>query len=306
MPVNLFISNSKQLKIFIYKLLVFLLCFFCLDQLSGLAFKKLYNHVKSGAIFSTNYALRKSNEDLLIFGGSEVVNGLISNQISDSLEMTCYNLGRYGQNIYYQYAILKELLKRNHPKIILISTFVLYETEKPEIGALYPYYYDYQSIRGIINVIEPDAKYKLWIKSYAYNSLIINVLQGNIREESETNGYIPIFEADKNMQLISTPFKINFSDRTLIFFEKFINACIKANSQVYVIFTPRYFEKNDIGEKRKIRALLKEYSVEYFDFATDTTFLNHPELFRDNHHLNNQGAFVFTKLIVDKITQKVE
>jgi hypothetical protein len=294
------------MKVFIFKLLVFLLCFFCLDQLFGLAFKKLFNQVKSGTIFQTNYALRECNEDLLIFGGSEVVNGLISNQIVGSLGMTCYNLGRYRQNIYYQYAILNELLKQYHPKIILISTFVLTEEEKPEIGALYPYYYDYQSIRDIIKLIEPDAKYKLWIRSYAYNSLLINVLQGNIREDPKTNGYWPLFEVAKDMQLILTPFKINYSDRTLIYFEKFINACIKTNSTVYVIDTPRYFVNNDIGEKRKIRDLLKEYSVDYFDFSTDTTFINHPELFRDNYHLNNQGALIFTKFIIDKITQKVE
>ena len=254
--------------------------------------------MKSGTAYTTNYALKKSQEDILIFGASEVTHSLISDQISDNLQMSCYNLGMDGQNIYYHYVILTELLKRHKPKIVITSTFILQEDDMTTIAPLFPYYFDYQSVRDMVDEIEPNEKYKLLIKSYAYNSLLINVIQGYLSNEPNTNGYKPLFNVSKDMKLDATPFKINFSDKTLNYFEKFIQTCLNADCKVIVIDTPRYVEKIDLSENLKIRELLEKYSVNYLNFATDTTFLHHQDLFKDRTHLNNEGAIVFTKLII--------
>lgn len=288
------------MKIFIFKISIFLLSFICIDTLFGLAFKKLYYNVKSGPVFTTNYALRKCNEEILIFGASEVSHSLVSNQISDCLKMACYNLGMDGQSIYYQYAILNEILKLHKPKIVIVSTFVLHEG-KTTIEALFPYFYDYQSIKDIIEEIKPDEKYKLFIRSYAYNSLIINVLQGNILKEPLTNGYKPLYGIGNDIQVMPEPSKIGSSDRAFAYFEKFIQACLSSKCKVYVIDTPRFTKQIDISETDRIKVVLEKYSIKYLNFATDTTFINHPNLFKDKEHLNNNGAVILTNLIIDEI-----
>lgn len=271
--------------------------------MSGYVIGKLYTRVKSGTIYTTNYALRESNEAILIFGASEVAHSLISNQISDSIGLTCYNLALDGQNITYQYATLNELLKRHKPKILILSTFMLNEKEKFTPSSLFPYYYDYPMIKNLIEEVDPSTKYKLLVKSYAYNSLLVKILQGNISNEPNTNGYKPIYDIGKNMKLSNKLYKLNITDKTLKYFNKFIQACKEVNCKVYVIDTPRYYAKNDKNQNIMIRKLLADKSVEYLDFAADSTFINHPEIFKDGTHLNHDGAKIFTGIIANRIKQ---
>ncbi len=291
------------MKKFIIKLVIFLICFFCLDQIIGFGFKKLHNQVKSGTVYITNYALKQSNDDILIFGASEVNHSINSLQISDSLGLKCYNLAMDGQGIYYHFTLLSELLNRHKPKLVIISTMGLHENKHVTLAPLYPYYTKFQSVRKTIEDIEPTEKYKLFIKGYAYNSLLLNVIQGNILHEPNTNGYTPLYTVAKNMHLDSNPFKIGITERTLQYYEKFILSCLNADCKVYVLDAPRYFSSNDMNENQKIRELLDKYSIEYFNYAADTMFINHPELFKDKTHLNHTGATIFTNLIIEKIKQ---
>jgi len=269
----------------------------------GLAVKKLNDHVKSGTAYTTNYALCQSNEDILIFGASEVSHSLITSQITDSLGFTCFNLGMDGTNIYYQYALLIEILKRHKPKIVIISTNVMHEDNKSSLAPLFPYYYDYQSVRKIVLDFEPNERYKLLIKGYAYNSLILSIIQGIIVQEPDTKGYIPLYQISKNLRFPNAPFKINITDKSLKYFEMFLRSCLNSGCEVYVIAPPRYVREVDNEMVQKINTLLGKYSIEYLNYCNDTTFLNHPAFFKDEAHLNHYGAPIFTNMVIKSIRQ---
>lgn len=291
------------MKNWVTKLLIFVIIFIGIDQFCGLMLYRQFNQVKSGSIYTTNYALRASNEDIVIFGASEVSHGLISNQIRDSLDMTCYNMGIDGESIYYQYAVLRELLKRYHPEIVIISTNILHEDKRTTIASLYPYYYHYDDIRDVVREVESTEKYKLLIKSYAFNSLMIKLLDGLITEDSGTNGYKPLLAVNKNLQPKETPYRLNITDSSLKYFIKFLESCKEAECKVYVIETPKYRSNSDDAQNQMIKKLLEQHSVTYLDHADDTTFNNHPELFKDKPHLNNDGAVIYTNLIIEQIQQ---
>lgn len=289
--------------LFIKKLVVITFLFIIFDQFFGYVISKLYYNVKSGSSYIANYAIKKGNEDVVIFGASEVSHSLISNQISDSLGLSCYNFGLDGQGIYYQYALIKELLKRYSPKVVIFSSFILYDDQTISISRLYPYYYDHQDIKDLILELQPDAKYKLLIKSYAFNSLILNIIGGYLITEPRTNGYKPLYSKQADIQIMTTPFKIGLTDKTINYFEKIMQMCISAGCKVIVLDVPRYVESNDSVEEFRIQQMLKEYSVDYLHYSTDTTFINHPDLFKDRTHLNNDGAIVFTKMVIERIVQ---
>jgi hypothetical protein len=289
------------MKSFFSRLVFFLLIFVSLDQVLGLAFDYYYNKVKSGTIYTTNYALKLSTDDILIFGASESTHSLISKQITDSLGLSCYNLGMDGQNILYQYALFNELLNRHRPKIIIISTVILNESEKTSLSPLFPYYSDYTSIKEIILDYDINDKYKLFIKGYAYNSMLLKIIQGNITTEPGTKGYIPLQSVSKNLIMDTIPFRIMPSTLTFKYFERFLAACRENNIKVLVIAPPRFVKGIDEAEKLQIINLLERYSLQYYDFTTDTTFNNHPELFKDGPHLNHKGAIIFTDIIIDII-----
>jgi hypothetical protein len=266
--------------------------------MSGLVMNTLFFSQKSGTSYTSNYGIESCQEDIIIMGASEVSHSFISNQIADSLGMTCYNLGMDGNNIYYQYAVLSELLSRYKPKIVITSTNVLEESDRT-ITSLFPYSYKYKNIREFIYEIKPVEKYKLFIKSYAYNSLIIKIIQGNILKEPKTNGYRPLFALSKNLQYSPIPYTIGISDRTLKYFEKYVNLCLNAGCKVFIVETPKYQNTYNKAENDKIMSLIRKYDVEHISFQNDTTFINHSELFKDRTHLNDQGARIFTTKIID-------
>ena len=289
------------MKMFITKILVFALLFFCIDQILGFTTNKLFLKVKSGDNYSTNYGIQSCKADILIMGASEVLHSLVSKKIADSLEMTCYNLGRDGLNIYFQYAVLNEILKRYKPKIIIISTNGLEESENA-VNGLFPYCSTYNDMKELIYEIKPVEKYRLFIKSYCYNSLMIKIIQGLVQNEPNTNGYKPLFAVSKSMKLSPDPYTIGISERTLTYFEKYLNLCQNAGCKVYVLETPKYQTIFNLEENKKIKELINKYSVNYISFRNDTTFINHPELFKDKTHLNDSGAQIFTSMVIQNMT----
>jgi hypothetical protein len=288
------------MKAFISKIIVFALLFICIDQMLGFVTNRLFLKAKSGDNYSTNYGIRSCKDDILIMGASELRHGIVSKKIADSMDMTCYNLGRDGLNIYFQYAVLNEILKRYKPKIIVVSINCLEESENA-VNGLFPYSADYRDIKELIYEIKPMEKYRLFIKSYCYNSLLIKIIQGLVQNEPNTAGYKPLFAVSKNMRLSPEPYTIGISERTLTYFEKFMNLCKNAGCKVYVLETPKYQTIFNQEENKKIKELVNKYNANYISFRNDTTFINHPELYKDKTHLNDNGAQIFTSMVIQNM-----
>ena len=59
------------------------------------------------------------------------------------------------------------------------------------------------------------------------------------------------------------------------------------------------------SEKSNIiaREIAMKYKVAFYDYSTDTTFLNNSKYFADQTHLNYNGANIFTNRLIDEIEQ---
>ena len=83
--------------------------------------------------------------------------------------------------------------------------------------------------------------------------------------------------------------------------DPFFSACRYAACKVYVLETPKYQTTFNEQENKRIKKLINKYSANYISFRNDTTFINHPELFKDNTHLNDSGAQIFTSMVIQNM-----
>jgi len=308
--------KKRPLQFFLLKTVFLFLVLFVIDYSLGTVLRYFYFRQQSGELYRITYSLEKTNEDVLIFGSSRANHHYHPDVFENSMHLSCYNTGRDGEHIFYQYAILKGVLKRYTPKIVIFdfitAEFIKEHEGYERLSALLPYYHDHPEIRSIIKLRGPYEKYKLLSRTYPYNSVIFQVALGNTEykkaKHEDINGYLPITnEWDEPIKTVTYPESYPIDSIKVSMFESVIKDCIHAGTRLCFVCSPYFFvAKNEDYSVVLAKKMAKEYNIDFFDFSTDTTFTSHADLFNDFAHLNDKGARIFTKKVIDCIGYKEE
>ena len=305
--------NTNTLKSFFLKLLVFITIVFIADRLLGAMLKKIYFRQEAGYDYLTTYAIEKTTAELLIFGSSRAANIFNTGIFETQMGLSCFNAGRYGEPVFYHYAVLKSVLKRYKPKMILLSfdagNFSNNQESYDRMAVLLPYYNEHPEIREIVALKGRFEKMKLLSSIYPYNSLLLPMISGNTESSkikySHLNGYIPnkkIFIGE--LQTIDYSKKTALDSIKIAAFKAFIQDCKNAKIPLYIICPPYLI--NSIGIDASIieaKRIAAKNQISFLDYSRDTFFSNRPRLFEDYRHLNETGVDFFCNMIIKRIDQ---
>lgn len=283
---------------------------YLVDFAIGSILKYLYFKQESGMLYRTTYSMEQTRADLLIFGSSTANHNYDTEIFEKKLNLSCYNAGRDASSIFYSTAILKSVLKRHAPKIIILNLdvdqFSINELSYDRISSLLPYYESHPEIRSIIELKSSYEKLKLLSKIYPYNSYILSIVVGNTQfnktRRSDINGYVPLLKT-WNEPINHLKFEeVKLDSNKIHTFQSFIYDCIKAKVQLYIV-RPPYFINSDYVSNSTILALktANKYHIPFLDYYKDTSIISHSSLFADISHLNDQGARKFSNLVSDRI-----
>lgn len=282
---------------------------FLADLIIGTSLDYLYQNVKSGLLYRTNYSINKSSADILIFGSSRANRHYNPKIIEKETGLTCYNTGRDGQSIFFSTSVFKLILKRHIPKLVILdygSNFQFNENNYDRISILLPYYRRHKEIDDIITLRSRFEKLKLYSKIYPFNSLITTIIIGNIsynkiRQGFAYNGFLPVSGTAKSItgSIKTIPELPNNIDSNLVKkFEEFILIAKDKNINVVVVYSPKMFKKSKFDISLNIAMnICKENDVKFVDLSESPVFINKNNLFKDRGHLNSDGANLFTKLL---------
>ncbi len=305
--------NTNTLKSFFLKLLVFITIVFITDRLLGAMLKKIYFMQEAGYDYLTTYAIEKTSAEMLIFGSSRAANIFNTGIFETQMGLSCFNAGRYGEPVFYHYAVLKSVLKRYKPKMILLSfdagNFSINQDSYDRMAVLLPYYNEHPEIREIVALKGPFEKIKLLSSIYPYNSLLLPIISGNIESSkikySNLKGYIPnkkIFTG--KLQTIDYSKETALDSIKIATFKAFIQDCKNAKIPLYIICPPYLI--NSIGTDASIieaKKIAAKNQISFLDYSKDTFFSNRPRLFEDFRHLNETGVDFFCNMIIKIIDQ---
>jgi hypothetical protein len=333
MEDNLFIFNfnsiMKKHSLTIIKIFAFIFLLVITDQVVGLILRKLYFQEKIGQNYALNYGLINCKAEILIFGSSRAVYHYDSRIISDRLHMSCYNAGMNGgHSIILPDAQIKVITNRYLPRVIILefdpTNIVHYPKDYDRLSILLPYYKNFPEVRSFILLRSPYERLKLLSAIYPFNSNIFTIIRMNLNLRTENiqdyGGYIPLGEGVMNIGMVKTEPEIDTqssSDTKIAIqpdidtnminsLKDFISICKEKRITLYIINSPVFHAVNEkkiytSSDAKLALEIIHREGVKYFDYSFDSKFAGHLEWFKDKVHLNNDGAKIFTNLVVDRI-----
>lgn len=258
-----------------------------------------YQHPKKDSFIMENYTFIHCNTpyQCIILGASTAKHSYVSQQIEDSLNVTTYNMGWEGRSVLYQYLSLMKAIKNGGLEyaILNLSTSQMSDNwVKDRISDLYPYYWNNDTIREIVNEVEGrNMDFLLCSGLIQFNSSLDNLL----RTEISDKGYRPLKYTGK-------PVKVNKKKNEIIVFnpiaikylKKMQYAC-KANGIRFIVcLSPDLLITKK--EQESLVSLCKENDIEVWNM---TNAISDLLLYKDDHHLNGKGAELYTEMIVTRL-----
>ena len=135
-----------------------------LDFGIGSLLRTFYFRQTSGLDYRTTYSIEQTRADLIIFGSSTAIHDYIPVVFEQRLNLSAYNAGRDGMSIFYDYAVLKAVMKRHAPKIIIMAfdkdEFTQTQESYDRLSSLLPFYKTHPEIDSIIDLRGHYKKYK--------------------------------------------------------------------------------------------------------------------------------------------------
>ena len=278
-----------------------------MDVSIGSLLRYFYFRQQAGEIHRTVHAFNKTEAKLLVFGSSTAIHNFHPDAFNPYVNGSFYNTGRDGCTIFYQYALLKAILKRYTPKTIILNFDQAEFVDEPEtydyLSSLLPFYRDHPEIRDILKLKSPYEKVKLVSQIYPFNSYIFSIAIGSSKKNkmrrADYQGYVPL-DGSLSGPLQDGNTIVNFAiDPVKVqYYKYFIEACKLAGVKLIVVCSPFHVKPNyELYNMQLGKKITEGYGLSFNNYSKDSMFLKHPEYFDDISHLNDKGALIFSRIV---------
>ncbi len=302
---------------FFKNIIILLVALIAIDRIGGYFLQKIFYKQYHGDDYVTIKSVTNT-ADVLIFGSSRASHHYISDTIEKYTGLTTFNGGRDNMGIHYVAAILPAVIASHCPKQIILdlipNNFCIggqSSTKYFDIhtNTLLPFATKYPTILQYVEKLNSiEALKSKLCASYAYNSLLGNMFQNSYTNlgHKEIKGYEPIYNAidtaTYNKPLFNEDELKQEPDTAAINELANILALCKTNNiKTTIVLSPFYYP-------RVVRPIIKQallqlqlqYGFALKDYSLDESLVGQPTLFYDELHLNNTGAALLTKKVLEE------
>ena len=290
------------MKRFICSFVFVLIGVFAVDRIGGLAMWWVNQHTHDVSGPKIKYLVNDVHEDVVLMGTSRCNLHYVPSIISDTLGMSVYNGGiDASNNIYAHYIMLNHILARHKPKVICLevmtSDFVKGTAPFRPVTFFAPYF-------GLNNradsVFMEAGKYWQYQVShlYRYNAKAASNIAGLAvnRHAGGDNGYIPHHKPShfpNNLGEEKAPNKID--RKKLEYVQRYINLCHQNNIKLIFMVSPKY-SIIDAHHYDVLKNIALQNNIPFLDYHTTGLYLDHPEYFKDESHLWDKGARLYSSV----------
>jgi len=298
------------MQLFLKKLLIFIFLVFVIDKSLGFILKELYFSVPR----KLTYAIRDTNEDILIYGSSRGSRHYNPKIFEDKLGLSCFNNGLDGRNIYFHYALLQSAIERHTPKLVILDllsadyTITNSDWDTDRLNVLLPFYNENKYISEVVNLRSRLEKIKLFSSIYPFNSALVEIIKTSVLNKDKSygyNGYLP----KKEIKVLSDRVDRIFLDkedkpdlRKMEYLKKMIQTCRNTGIPLVVIISPWFCSNSQ--ETRILEEITSDNQIPLWNFSHLVSF-DKESLFFNSSHLNETGANLFSDMIAKKIKKDI-
>lgn len=294
---------------FILKILIFSILIAVVDVLFDFGYNHLRSKATSGQTYKYEYIANVCNDDIIILGSSKADHHFVPSVFVDSLGSSCYNAGEMGCGTIPAYVRYKMISQRKLPKLIIYELtpgfdYLQGNSYSQYLGSLRQYTTKDDVQKIYLDFCDRLESLRILSSMYRNNSTLVTTFKDILRPQNDFNGYEPLFGQieqckveEKNevitMESIIDTLLLSYLERLIVETKK---------DEVPMVFTisPTYSGKIS-RDYRLAFQLAAKYEVPVFNCIDNQTFVNNPDLFQDELHLNHTGAIAFSNYIVSKV-----
>lgn len=309
MAGRLFISNSNMKKL-LFKIIIVLVSLVIIDKLTGLVgnyiIEKLNEENYVGDAALLNYSLNSVTPDIVIVGSSTALCHYNPKIISDSLSfkeegdsIRVFNAGASTQGIAYANALVKSIISRRVPKLIIMDLqpqFLYYGFSNEQMSTLRPYYGYNDYITEVFN-IHTTGREQFLLKSnlYRLNTNFLRLALSFIKPTGSDGFYAHEGELEEMPKKIDEELPDSFDENSVKELCEIVEICNSNRVKLVFVISPYlnhvYKDKYVID---KVEQLCEQLKVPLINKETTLKYQK-KEYFFDQRHMNVEGAQLFTK-----------
>ena len=296
-----------------------------LDVATGAALHQLYRRTKTGeAGGSINYAISREAQVLLL-GSSRMKHHAVPSVLSQRLSMNVFNAAIDGHDFLYA-LMLMDLWKRTNtpPRIIILhvdpNSFNRVESELQKTAVFSFYFDESRMVREILCRRSPFERIKYFSRCYRANGKVLPIIKNLfVHPDSRFDGFEAL-SGTLPPSLPKTPFTqasvqvktTEFWDLKIRCFEALVDYCRQNGTCLFLVHSPRYREGQMVHDAwvNELSKFLVAYpEVEFIDISEFTypeIFAGKPGLFKDESHLNGEGAKIFSELLATALKARMK
>lgn len=253
----------------------------------------------------TNWFINKVETDVVILGSSRAAHHYVPSILADSLGMSVYNCGREGMGFVFNSCILERILSRYTPRLVILDVAESYfrGDTKYRLSALNPYYGTSDYIKSALNEINGSTNWvKMRSRLYRYNGCFLKLVNGYHSPIDSNSGFIPLTGSFRNGNWIvpeDASGNNEPDEMEMRHFKDIITMCKEHDIPLVVVVSPHYGNGENIlkisgpvCEQNGVPCIIDNYLE---GFSDDQAF------FRDESHINKEGAAMFSKILAGQI-----
>ncbi|MCM8525964.1 MAG: hypothetical protein NE327_05580 [Lentisphaeraceae bacterium] len=294
-------SKRKLLKVFVVIAVITLI----LDFSAGKVLSGFQKGLDRGEFGTINKIIDGEAEDVYIFGSSRAKYHYNSRVIEKVSGMSTYNAGFNGRGILLSSTLIKILLQKKTPKVIILDINFLnkeFEEELSRLDILRPYYFEYPEVQELLNGFSFFEPLKYLSRSYPYNATVPAIIEKEIDKEGpdQNKGFLhlkgSVLKPDGEYE------KRTSKDVNNRLMESLLSVCETAKEKgvrLIVCISPSLvrFRESEIA---KVQVALGKQGIEFIDFSGIESYQSR-KLFYNEDHLNSKGADFFSAKIAELI-----
>lgn len=269
------------------------------DRVGGEAMWWVNQHTHDVSGPKIKYLVNDVHEDVVMMGTSRCNSHYVPFIISDSIGMSVYNGGIDASGcIFAHYIMLCHILAHHTPKVICLDVLTndFAKEKKPfrTVSFFAPYFGRNKMADSVFRLAGTYWAYQT-SHLYRFNAKAASNLAGlavNKQAHGE-NGYLPNECPKQFPELLDDEIVTEVDTLKLSYINKFIGLCRQKDIKLVFIVSPSYTR---VPKQRYevLSEIAKENNIPMFDYHTTEMYFDHPEYFRDNGHLWDKGARLFS------------
>lgn len=265
----------------------------------------------SGAIAKDNYRLHRLETDIVILGSSRGSHHYVTSLLGDSIDnykgkhYSIYNAAIDGKFANSNSCAAEMIISRYRPKLVIIdlpeSQLALKDVTDIKFSS--PFYRKDSIVRKYLDNISFEERMLMKSSLYRYNGKVLRIALSFLRKNDVDDGYLPLYGSTIETTKYNKPGIKNPEIRTLNPYSETNFRCVlkKYTSEgvpLIIACSPNF---RPINNNNKLRDLCNEYNVPFIELYDLPYFNEHPELFKDAVHLNNDGAHIYTRIFFEQL-----